>query len=354
MASTVVPPHVVDRESLVPGFLTKHYFAVQKILPAQGLLEGKENWSKILRFFGDEEFVHRLSQRWSQQTAELGSNINITRWNEIEIEIAKLAKVSSILDLLDHSCINLLVWQHALMLSILFSPYAIILQACQKLVPYYLWTSRKIAGIHSFLYMYIISHYLEHKLRLNRMASIQVKHTNVWHIFRKSGQRGLCDLFCSIQKQSQNPQLILLLQWVWKLMFCVEQEWCQKTSACPESSERDTAGVCLPKIGCWGLQEDESSSQSTLLRSPEDWQGGPQIKFITWGLKHLFVFTKALTGRSFDKRSQLIVNWVLIQNPGQILWLWLTGVVAIAWSSVAVWTLLQVPKYVQYFLSCVR
>lgn len=69
------------------------YF-LQKILPEQGLLEGQENWTKILRFFGDEEFVQRLNQKWTHQTQELGSNINVTRWNEIEIEVAKLNRVS--------------------------------------------------------------------------------------------------------------------------------------------------------------------------------------------------------------------------------------------------------------------
>ena len=68
----------------------------QKLLPEQGLLETAERWQSVLRFFGDDDIATRLDSRWAAQASGLrSSDINATRWAELEAEVSKVARVRS-------------------------------------------------------------------------------------------------------------------------------------------------------------------------------------------------------------------------------------------------------------------
>ena len=69
--------------------------AVQKLLPEQGLLEDQERWLAVLRFFDEvEDFGARLDARWAAQPADQGPGVSAARWQELEAEVAKVAKVT--------------------------------------------------------------------------------------------------------------------------------------------------------------------------------------------------------------------------------------------------------------------
>jgi hypothetical protein len=68
---------------------------VQKLLPEQGLLEDRERWLAVLKFFDEvDEIGPRLDARWAAQPSDQGPAINATRWQELEAEVAKIIKVS--------------------------------------------------------------------------------------------------------------------------------------------------------------------------------------------------------------------------------------------------------------------
>ena len=70
---------------------------MQKLLPEQGLLEDQERWLAVLRFFDEvEDFGARLDARWAAQPADQGPGVSATRWQELEAEVAKVAKVHSL------------------------------------------------------------------------------------------------------------------------------------------------------------------------------------------------------------------------------------------------------------------
>ena len=50
----------------------------------------------MLRFFGDDDIATRLNSRWAAQAGGVRhSDINATRWAELEAEVLKVARVRS-------------------------------------------------------------------------------------------------------------------------------------------------------------------------------------------------------------------------------------------------------------------
>ena len=76
--------------------LTASAAPAQKLLPEQGLLENVERWQSVLCFFGDDDVATRLDARWAAQASGArSSDINATRWAELEAEVSKVARVRS-------------------------------------------------------------------------------------------------------------------------------------------------------------------------------------------------------------------------------------------------------------------
>ena len=68
---------------------------LQKVLPEQGLLETQEQWQAILKFFGDDEIAPKLDGMWASSSRHHAEDINIARWEELQLEVAKISKVIS-------------------------------------------------------------------------------------------------------------------------------------------------------------------------------------------------------------------------------------------------------------------
>lgn len=68
-------------------------FLVQKLLPEQGLLETTEQWQAILKFFGDDEIAPKLDSMWASQTSGNRGEVNQSRWEDLQQEVAKVSKV---------------------------------------------------------------------------------------------------------------------------------------------------------------------------------------------------------------------------------------------------------------------
>lgn len=64
--------------------------AVQTILRNQGLLDDQQRCRRILQHFGNEEFAHRLEERWAKRPED-----SATRWEELVAEADKASKVQS-------------------------------------------------------------------------------------------------------------------------------------------------------------------------------------------------------------------------------------------------------------------
>jgi hypothetical protein len=54
----------------------------------------RERWLALLKYFDEvEDLGARLDARWAAQPGDQGPAINAARWQELEAEVAKIAKV---------------------------------------------------------------------------------------------------------------------------------------------------------------------------------------------------------------------------------------------------------------------
>ena len=67
--------------------------SAQRFLPEQGLLETREQWQKVLKFFGEDELIVKMDGMWALQNRDGYADVNERRWEELQQEIAKIVKV---------------------------------------------------------------------------------------------------------------------------------------------------------------------------------------------------------------------------------------------------------------------
>ena len=77
----------------------KIFMLVQNLLPEQGLLETREQWQAILKFFGDDEIAPKLDTMWATQNSNSGRDLNTSRWNDLQQELGKVSKVANLASL---------------------------------------------------------------------------------------------------------------------------------------------------------------------------------------------------------------------------------------------------------------
>ena len=65
----------------------------QRILPDQGLMETRERWQAVLKFFGEDEIALKLDSMWASQSRSFSNIVNAQRWEELQQEVAKVYKV---------------------------------------------------------------------------------------------------------------------------------------------------------------------------------------------------------------------------------------------------------------------
>ena len=68
---------------------------LQRVLPEQELLDSREQWQAVLKFFGDDEIAPKLDGMWASTGRQPAEDMNIVRWRELQQEVAKIAKVNS-------------------------------------------------------------------------------------------------------------------------------------------------------------------------------------------------------------------------------------------------------------------
>ena len=66
---------------------------LQKLLPEQGILETRERWQAILKFFGEDEIAPKLDSLWASSSRMSSGDANVSRWEALEQEVARVSKV---------------------------------------------------------------------------------------------------------------------------------------------------------------------------------------------------------------------------------------------------------------------